>query len=131
MMSPRAVRLLWLVVRTLSGVVTAAGLVVFVLWWLVSTESGLGAAAGLVAVFTGGEVRIESATGRLAGPLQIGALHVRRPDLHLEAQGVTLYWRSDLIEERRLVINALTAERVEFSTPPDEAPKPPTVPALL
>ncbi|HJV27540.1 MAG TPA: translocation/assembly module TamB domain-containing protein [Aromatoleum sp.] len=130
-MSPRLVRLFWLVVRTLLGVAAAAGFVVLALWWLVATESGLGAATGLVAVLTGGEVRIESATGRLAGPLQIGALHIRRPDLHLDVQGITLYWRSDLIEERRLVISALTAERVEFSTPPDEAPKPPTVPELL
>lgn len=99
--------------------------------WLVLTETGLRTAARLAGPLSGGRVVVVEPAGRLAGPLQIASLRVELPDLRVRIQGMGLTWHAAALLDGRFDVAELSAERIEFSSRPDEAPTPPVVPDSL
>jgi translocation and assembly module TamB len=105
--------------------------VVLASMWLVLSEAGLRTAASLAGRLSGGRVVAEAAAGRLAGPLRIARLHVRTPDLRVRMEGLALGWNPAALLQGRLDIVELSAERIDISVRPDDAPKNPVVPDAL
>ncbi|NMG77415.1 DUF490 domain-containing protein, partial [Aromatoleum diolicum] len=99
--------------------------------WLVLTEAGLRTAASLAGLLSGGRVVLEAPAGRLAGPLQIAGLRIDLPDLRVRVQGMALTWHPEALLDGRLNIAELSADRIDLSSRPDDAPAPPVVPDSL
>ncbi|WP_418648209.1 translocation/assembly module TamB domain-containing protein [Thauera butanivorans] len=104
----------WLV----GGLITVLAVVALVLAasaWLLGTRSGLDAAISLGQRATDGALRIEGARGRLLGPLKIDALHYHTEDLRLDLQALELAWQPAALLGRKLVVDRLAVERIDFA----------------
>lgn len=104
----------WLV-GGLIAVLVAVALVLGAAAWLLGTRSGLDAAIALGQRATDGALRIEGAQGRLLGPLKIDALHYHTEDLRLDLQTLELAWQPAALLGRKLVVDRLAVERIDFA----------------
>ncbi|MCV2218330.1 translocation/assembly module TamB domain-containing protein [Thauera sp. Sel9] len=104
----------WLV-GGLIAVLVVVALVLGAAAWLLGTRSGLDAAIALGQRATDGALRIEGAQGRLLGPLKIDALHYHTEDLRLDLQTLELAWQPAALLGRKLAVDRLAVERIDFS----------------
>ena len=111
----------------LFGAALLLSLVLGAAAWLLGSRAGLEAAIALGVRATDGALQVEGARGRLLGPLTIESLHYHGPDLRVDLRALDLAWQPRALLERRLLIDHLVIDRIDFAQRGPDAPSAPPV----